>query len=79
MATEAELLATTGYPPGAVAPFGLPAPMRVLVDKELLSEEEVSLGSGVRYLAVILRTEDLTRALGPVEMGSFLQANFTST
>jgi Cys-tRNA(Pro)/Cys-tRNA(Cys) deacylase len=74
MATEAELLSATGYPPGAVAPFGLPAPMRVLVDEGLLAEEEVSMGSGVRYLSVILRTADLMRALGPVETGCFLQA-----
>jgi Cys-tRNA(Pro)/Cys-tRNA(Cys) deacylase len=73
MATEAELLAATGYPPGAVAPFGLIAPMRVLVDENLLAEEEISMGSGVRYLAVILRTEHLLRALGPAETGAFLQ------
>ena len=79
MATEAELLAATGYPPGAVAPFGLPAPMRVLVDESLLAEEEISMGSGVRYLAVILRTEHLLRALGPVETGAFLQQPSTST
>ncbi len=74
MASEAELLAATGYPPGAVAPLGLPEPMRVLVDERLLAEEEISMGSGVRYLAVILRTEDLLCALGPVETGAFLQA-----
>jgi Cys-tRNA(Pro)/Cys-tRNA(Cys) deacylase len=79
MATEAELLAASGYPPGAVAPFGLPAPMRVLVDESLLAAVEVSMGSGVRYLAVILQTEHLLRALGPVETGAFLQVQPPST
>jgi hypothetical protein len=37
------------------------------------------MGSGVRYLAVILRTEHLLRALGPVETGAFLQQPSTST
>ncbi len=71
MASEAELLAATGYPPGAVAPFGLPAPMRVLVDEGLLAEQEVSMGSGRRYLAVILETADLLQALDNPEVGKF--------
>jgi prolyl-tRNA editing enzyme YbaK/EbsC (Cys-tRNA(Pro) deacylase) len=73
-ATEIELLAVTGYPPGAVAPFGLPAPMRILVDRSVLAEEELSLGSGRRYLAVVMRTEDLLRGLGAVEVGDFAAA-----
>jgi Cys-tRNA(Pro)/Cys-tRNA(Cys) deacylase len=72
MATEAELLEATGYPPGAVAPFGLPAPMRILVDEGLLSEGEVSMGSGVRYLAVILQMADLLKGLDGAEVGNFL-------
>jgi Cys-tRNA(Pro)/Cys-tRNA(Cys) deacylase len=74
MADEAELLAVTGYPRGAVAPFGLPAPMRILVDHSVLAQEEVSIGSGQRYLTVILRTADLLKALGPVETGAFTVA-----
>jgi prolyl-tRNA editing enzyme YbaK/EbsC (Cys-tRNA(Pro) deacylase) len=71
MASEAELLAATGYPPGAVAPFGLLAPMRVLVDEGLLAEQEVSMGSGRRYLAVILQAADVLRALDNPEVGKF--------
>jgi Cys-tRNA(Pro)/Cys-tRNA(Cys) deacylase len=70
-ATEEELLAVTGYEHGAVAPFGLPAPMRVLLDRSVLSHEEVSMGSGVRGTAVILRTADLLVALGDVAIGDF--------
>ncbi len=75
MASEEELLGATGYPPGAVSPFGLPAPMRILVDRSVLAEQEVSLGSGVRYLTVILRSEDLLRALGTPEIGTFAQGD----
>jgi Cys-tRNA(Pro)/Cys-tRNA(Cys) deacylase len=74
MASEEELLARTGYPPGAVSPLGLPAPMRILVDPSVLVEDEVSVGSGVRYLTVILHSADLARAIGPVETGDFTRA-----
>jgi Cys-tRNA(Pro)/Cys-tRNA(Cys) deacylase len=33
MASEEEVLAVTGYPLGAVSPIGLPAPLRILVDR----------------------------------------------
>lgn len=72
MAKEEEVLAVTGYPLGAVSPFGLPEPVRVLVDESVFTEEQVSLGSGVRYVAVILCSSDLRRALGDVEVGKFV-------
>ena len=71
LATEAEVLATTGYRLGAVSPFGLPQPVRTLVDRSALLPEEISLGSGVKNTAVILNREDLVRALGEVEYGDF--------
>ncbi len=71
MASEAEVLAATGYQIGSVSPFGLPSPMRVLVDRSVLAEEEISIGSGVRSTTVIMRREDLLKALGQVEMGEF--------
>ncbi len=73
MANEQELVSATGYRPGAVSPFGLPSPMRILVDSSVLAEEEISIGSGERYLTVILRSADLLHALGPVEIGQFSQ------
>ena len=71
MATPEEVLAVTGYPIGAVAPFGLPKPLPVLVDESVTAQEEVSLGSGVRGTAVILKVTDLLRALGDVPAGRF--------
>jgi Cys-tRNA(Pro) deacylase len=70
LATEAEVRSVTGYERGAVAPFGLPQPMRILVDESVFAHEEISLGSGVRGTAVIMTSIDLRRALGHVEIVS---------
>jgi len=70
MATPDEVLAVTGFEIGAVGPFGLPRPIRILLDEGVLREKEVSIGSGVRGTAVIMTTADLARALGPVEQVS---------
>lgn len=74
MATPAEVLQLTGYQPGSVSPFGLPQPMRILVDNKVLVETEVSIGSGVRNTTVILSRENLIRALSEVEYGNFLES-----
>jgi Cys-tRNA(Pro) deacylase len=68
MATEEEVLAVTGYRPGTVGPFGLLKPVRMLIEAGLLKEEEVSIGSGMRDTAVIIKSADLLKALGNVEV-----------
>jgi Cys-tRNA(Pro)/Cys-tRNA(Cys) deacylase len=73
MADEAEVLSITGYPIGAVSPFGLPKPIRILVDRSVLQEGEVSIGSGERHTTVILTSPDLMKALGPVEVDQFVK------
>ncbi len=70
MATEAEVLEMTGYRVGTVSPFGLKNRIKVLIDASVLREEEISIGSGVRNMAIILKTEDLRRALGEAEIVS---------
>jgi prolyl-tRNA editing enzyme YbaK/EbsC (Cys-tRNA(Pro) deacylase) len=75
LASEAEVLSVTGYPLGAVAPFGLPQPVRILVDRSVLDEDELSLGSGERGLAVILRRDDLLQALGDTEVVDFTKGD----
>jgi len=72
MANEEEVLAVTGYPIGAVSPFGTIRQLRVLVDTNVFLEEEVSLGSGVRGTTVILKSVDLRRALGDSEIVGLL-------
>lgn len=71
MASQAEVLAVTGYQIGAVAPFGLRTPLRVLVDESVLAQTEISIGSGERGTTIIMATADLLRALGEVETGRF--------
>lgn len=73
MAAEDEVLAVTGYRIGTVGPFGLPKPVRVLVDAGVLKEEEVSIGSGMRDRAIILKSVDLVQALGNVEVVELLE------
>jgi Cys-tRNA(Pro)/Cys-tRNA(Cys) deacylase len=71
MASETEVLECTGYVRGAVTPLGLPAPMRILADEGIFSHEEISIGSGLKGVAVIMKSIDLRSALGSVEMGKF--------
>jgi len=71
MATEEEVLEVTGYPLGAVSPFVTRQPLRILADRGFLQEEEISVGSGVRYTTVIMRNEDFFNALGEIELGDF--------
>jgi len=71
MASEAEVLAATGFVRGAVTPLGLPHPIRILADESVFSQAEISIGSGVRGVAVILKSTDLQSALGQIEVGKF--------
>ena len=75
MATEEEVLEITGYRVGTVSPFGLKHPVKVLIDESVLREEEVSLGSGVRQMAIIMKSADLHKALGESEIVSLLGAS----
>jgi prolyl-tRNA editing enzyme YbaK/EbsC (Cys-tRNA(Pro) deacylase) len=74
MASPEEVMAHTHYPTGAVSPFGLPEPMRILVDENVYLEEEISIGSGARYTTIILHRDELKRALGDAEVGIFVEA-----
>ncbi len=73
LATPDEVLAVTGYPIGAVGPLGLRQPVRLLADERVFEPEEISMGSGVRGVAVVLRSADLRRVLEAqgLEVGRF--------
>jgi prolyl-tRNA editing enzyme YbaK/EbsC (Cys-tRNA(Pro) deacylase) len=60
----------TGFEPGAVSPFGLKRSLRVLVDQRICDLEVISLGAGIRNAGIILKRQDLMRALKP-EVGDF--------
>ena len=68
MAKPDEVAAVTGYQIGAVSPFGLPAPIRIIADKHIFGFEEMSIGSGVRGTTIILHRDELRRALGNTEI-----------
>lgn len=74
MPTAEELRAATGYEIGAVSPFGLPRPMRILADESVFLPDEVSIGSGVRGTTVILASQELRRALRDFELVKLAQA-----
>ena len=71
MASKDEVLSVTGYQLGAVAPFGLPNPLKILVDQSVVSEEIISLGSGIRGTAIIMKSKDLLSALANHQIVDF--------
>jgi Cys-tRNA(Pro)/Cys-tRNA(Cys) deacylase len=68
MATEDEVLEVTGYRIGTVSPFGMKNQIRVILDASVLREEEISIGSGIRNVAIIMKSSDVKKALGNVEI-----------
>lgn len=75
MATEEEVLEVTGYRIGTVSPFGVKNQVQVLIDASVLKEEEVSVGSGVRNMAIIMQSADLRKALDKSEIVNFLSGS----
>lgn len=73
MATEEEVLEVTGYRIGTVGPFGLKNQVQVLIDASVLKEEEVSIGSGVRNMAIIMQSAELRKALAESEVVALLE------
>lgn len=71
MASESEVLELTGFVRGAVTPLGLVPGLRLLADESVFIHDEVSIGSGRRGKAIILKSQDLPRALDHLEIGSF--------
>jgi prolyl-tRNA editing enzyme YbaK/EbsC (Cys-tRNA(Pro) deacylase) len=44
-----------------------------MIDASVLKEEEISIGSGVRNMAIIMKSADIPRALGDVEVVSLAE------
>jgi Cys-tRNA(Pro) deacylase len=74
MATEEEVLEVTGYRIGTVSPFGLKNPVRIVIDPSVLKEEEISIGSGIRNMAIIMKSADVRRALPDSEVIALLDS-----
>lgn len=71
MAKPEEVQEITGYQIGGVSPFGMPNPLPMLVDKNILDQPSVSLGSGVRGTAIMITIPNMIKALGEVESGHY--------
>lgn len=65
-----EVREVTGFETGAVSPFGLIKPLRILADHRILDQETLSIGAGIRNAGIILKRGDLIDALQP-ELGAF--------
>jgi Cys-tRNA(Pro)/Cys-tRNA(Cys) deacylase len=74
MATEDEVLSVTGYRVGTVSPFGLPRQLKVLIDPSVMNEEEISIGSGIRNTALILKSAELRHGLKDADVVSLTEA-----
>jgi Cys-tRNA(Pro)/Cys-tRNA(Cys) deacylase len=71
LASRAEVQAVTGFQVGTVSPLGLAHQVRILADESVFKPEEISIGSGVWGTAIILKSADLKRILGEVQVGQF--------
>lgn len=72
MASEAELLTVTGCLPGSVNPIAVLQEVRILVEQTILSFSEISIGSCIRGLAIIMTPQDMLRSIGPYEIVNFI-------
>ena len=73
LASEEEVLAATGFRIGTVSPFGLPRPIRVILEAGVLKQLEISIGSGLPNTGVIMKNADLQAAMGEVEVVSLIE------
>ncbi len=73
MATEEEVLDVTGYRVGTVSPFGIKNQVRMMIDASVLQEPEISIGSGIRSVAIIMQSADLRQALADAELVSLAE------
>lgn len=73
MATEDQVLAVTGYRVGTVSPFGLPAPIKILIDQGVMKEAEISIGSGIRNVGIVISTADLRRVIKDAEVVQLIE------
>jgi Cys-tRNA(Pro) deacylase len=69
-ADKDEVEAVTGFPPGAVSPFGLAQPVRILADERIHQQETISFGAGIGNAGIIMARRDVTSALD-LEWGDF--------
>lgn len=69
-ASPAEVQQITGYEIGAVSPFGLPGPLRILADPAIFTQTVISLGSGQKGYALILESKLIKEMISDLEIVS---------
>ena len=65
LAGDEEVKLVTGYEIGSVNPFGLPRDMPILIDQRILTKEMVSIGSGIRGVAILFTPAEMLKAMPP--------------
>lgn len=78
MATEDEVLEVTGFQVGTVTPFGMKKQVKVLIDPNVFKEEDISIGSGIRNTAILMKSADLRQALREAEIVSLTEESHPS-
>jgi Ala-tRNA(Pro) deacylase len=73
LATDEELVATTGLTRGAVPPLGVLFGLRTIYDRSLLDVATVNFNAGTHTDSVSMRADDLIR-IGAGELASFSTA-----
>ena len=71
MATPSEVLSVTGCEIGTVNPLGLPSPLRILADTNVFKFDDISIGSGIKGVAIIMRSSDLRVVIKTLEVEQF--------
>ena len=66
-ASPEEVLAVTGYKIGTVSPFGLATKVPIYIDKSVMLEDDLSMGSGKSGQAIVMSTQEFLRALPQAE------------
>jgi prolyl-tRNA editing enzyme YbaK/EbsC (Cys-tRNA(Pro) deacylase) len=77
-ATPAEVRTATGFSPEAVAPFPLPQPLRVLMERTLLQHAHVWVWAGSETHMAALPTTELQQLTG-AETADLLGPRYSST
>ena len=74
IADAAQVRDSTGFEPGAVAPFPLPKVSKVFVDRQLLVHERVWIGAGSPSHMATLSPGDLVRLAKAQQMDAVAEA-----
>ena len=79
VATRDEVVAATGFPPGAVAPFPLPGVETVFLEQTLLAEDQVWVGAGSERHLARLPAPELLRLSRARQMDAVEDHTYHST